>query len=414
MNVSPSGSGSITSSDWSGNPTSYPAVYTCSQTYSLTAVHKSGYVFDRWGGSFSGTSNPLSVSVADGPKSVTAYFKLNDGDGDGYSVNEGDCDDQDPDVHPGAVEICGDNKDNNCNGAIDEGCSQTISPPSSAAVKPKSSTQIALGWKDNSNNETGFIVEKKKGNCDSATAWTQVTTKSSNAATHTVSGLTPDTAYAFRVRAYNDSEESASSNCAAAKTAKTGTPPAPTNLKATSASSTTVNLSWQDNSAENGFKIYRKIGTGAWTLLKTTGAEVKSFKDTAAENNTLNKTYSYYVAAFNDSGNSPSTNMATVPYQPLNLTVSQSAGSGSVQLTWTDKSANETGYEIWRKSGDCSSTADWVKVASAAANKNSWTDTSCNPDITYAYKIRAYKKSGSVLPGYGYSAWSPCKSATAP
>ncbi|GAB4027755.1 hypothetical protein GCM10028773_59940 [Spirosoma koreense] len=43
-----------------------------------------------------------------------------DNDHDGYTVCAGDCDDSDPTVHPGAAELC-DNKDNNCNGQIDEG-----------------------------------------------------------------------------------------------------------------------------------------------------------------------------------------------------------------------------------------------------------------------------------------------------
>jgi hypothetical protein len=54
-----------------------------------------------------------------------------DKDEDGYGVGEGcpgpqDCDDNDPDTHPGATEICGDNKDNNCNGIVDDGCSGCI------------------------------------------------------------------------------------------------------------------------------------------------------------------------------------------------------------------------------------------------------------------------------------------------
>ena len=46
-----------------------------------------------------------------------------DGDGDGYESEHtggNDCDDYDATVHPGAVEIQGDNKDNNCNGRYNE------------------------------------------------------------------------------------------------------------------------------------------------------------------------------------------------------------------------------------------------------------------------------------------------------
>ncbi len=44
-----------------------------------------------------------------------------DGDGDGYSPNQGDCSDSDPDVYPNAPELC-DGKDNDCNGIADDTC----------------------------------------------------------------------------------------------------------------------------------------------------------------------------------------------------------------------------------------------------------------------------------------------------
>src|SRR5690606_23768254 len=51
-------------------------------------------------------------------------------DGDGYfdaACGGSDCDDTDPNVHPGAFEHCSDGIDNSCNGLIDE--ADTLSCP---------------------------------------------------------------------------------------------------------------------------------------------------------------------------------------------------------------------------------------------------------------------------------------------
>ena len=48
-----------------------------------------------------------------------------DDDQDGYTENQGDCNDQNADIYPGADEICGDNIDQDCDGQ-DEACGQSL------------------------------------------------------------------------------------------------------------------------------------------------------------------------------------------------------------------------------------------------------------------------------------------------
>jgi len=50
-----------------------------------------------------------------------------DGDNDGYT-SDVDCNDNNATIHPGVIEICGDETDNNCNGFVDEGCSVNSIP----------------------------------------------------------------------------------------------------------------------------------------------------------------------------------------------------------------------------------------------------------------------------------------------
>lgn len=53
-------------------------------------------------------------------------FAALDCDGDGTSRGDGDCNDTDPAVFPGALEVCGDSEDNDCNGLFDDGCEDPL------------------------------------------------------------------------------------------------------------------------------------------------------------------------------------------------------------------------------------------------------------------------------------------------
>jgi hypothetical protein len=62
--------------------------------------------------------------------------------------------------------------------------------------------------------------------------------------------------------------------------APTFTPIHPADLRATAASSSSISLSWQDKSDnETGFKVFRKYGSYAYTLIATLPADTSSYLD---------------------------------------------------------------------------------------------------------------------------------------
>jgi hypothetical protein len=87
------------------------------------------------------------------------------------------------------------------------------------------------------------------------------------------------------------------------------TPDAPSNLTATVASSSQINLSWTDNSDnESGFKIERKTGSGSYQLITTVGAGATAYQNTGLSSDA---TYTYRIYAYNGDGNSGYSNEAS-------------------------------------------------------------------------------------------------------
>ena len=79
-----------------------------------------------------------------------------------------------------------------------------------------SRSQINLSWTDNATNEDGFRIERCKG--ATCTNFAQVATVGANVTTFANTGLAQNTAYRYRVRAFNTNGTSAYSNIAQAKT----------------------------------------------------------------------------------------------------------------------------------------------------------------------------------------------------
>lgn len=80
--------------------------------------------------------------------------------------------------------------------------------PTNLSATTVSTAQINLAWTDNAFNELGYQIERKVG----AGPWIWLTTVGINATTFQDTGLTPATAYTYRVYAFNSNGISVYSN----------------------------------------------------------------------------------------------------------------------------------------------------------------------------------------------------------
>ncbi|MGY8690996.1 MAG: fibronectin type III domain-containing protein, partial [Verrucomicrobiales bacterium] len=145
--------------------------------------------------------------------------------------------------------------------------------PAALTAQAISYEQINLTWSDQSNDETGFKVERNTGG-----GWAEIATAGSNATGYSDTGLTPSTAYNYRVRAFNLGGSSSYSNTTSATTQSPPPPPAaPSNLTANVLSDTAIDLIWTDNAAtEDGFRVDRSLDGLQWDNMTSLAANTTS------------------------------------------------------------------------------------------------------------------------------------------
>lgn len=256
-----------------------------------------------------------------------------------------------------------------------------------------SSTSVRLNWTDSNTYKTGYEIQRRVSGVGSF-AW--LTTVSSTTATYTDATAQSATAYDYKVRVLNAGAASPFSNVVTATTNAT-LPAAPSSLVATPQSTTSVALSWADNSSnETNFEVQRRIlPSGVFGVTVTTAANVVSYTDTSAAGNT---SYEYKVRALNSAGGSSFSNLATattgqpVPVAPSGLAASYNATTRQFTLTWIDNSTTEQGF-VAQFSYSGSAFSDLINPV--GANVTTYVSGANPPVGSYQFKVRAYNAAGS-------------------
>ena len=170
-------------------------------------------------------------------------------------------------------------------------------------------------------------------------------------------------------------------------------PIAPTNLKASTFSTTAINLTWTDNSTnEDGFKIERKNGSSDFSLIATLGADKTAYKDSLL---TPYTTYTYRVYSYNSAGKS-------ITYTNLD-----SATTNGVPVL-TTRAIDSLSYTSAKSGGIISNSGG----ASVTAKGVVWSTTN-TPSIDLATKTNDGVDTGNykssiigLAPGTLYNVWA--------
>jgi len=170
---------------------------------------------------------------------------------------------------------------------------------------------------------------------------------------------------------------------------------APSGLTGHAVSSSEINLTWRDNSPdETGFYIYRKT-TDNYSRVGVVLANTTSYNDKDLDPET---TYSYKVTAYNDGGESESSNEITIttsgeempPSAPSDL-VAIAVAYNQIDLSWQDNSDNEDGFYVYTKTS-----GDYYKVADLPANTTYFAHSGLEPLEKYTYYVQAYNQFGAA------------------
>ena len=259
--------------------------------------------------------------------------------------------------------------------------------PTGLRAMATSPTSVNLLWEDNSNNEDGFKIEwKQEGG-----TYAEAGNAAKDAEYYNPGKLAAGTYY-FRVKAYNSTGDSKYSNEIIITLSPVEPPGAPTGLRVSATSPTSVSISWEDNSGnEDGFKIeWRKEG-GSYTEAGTAARDAEYYNP----GKLAAGTYYFRVKAYNSAGDSKYSNEITItlspvepPGAPTELRVLATSPT-SVSLSWEDNSGNEDGFKIeWRKEG-----GSYSEAGSAGRDVEYY-----NPGKlaagTYYYRVKAYNSAG--------------------
>ena len=274
--------------------------------------------------------------------------------------------------------------------------------PSNVSATALSSRSIQILWQDQSENETGFILEKANPLNGNFSVERRLPANSSSTIQMF---LQEETDYQFRLRSFNNIGMSEPSETVSATTPAVAmqAPVAPSGLTAIQ-TERGIELTWIDNSDnEVDFYIARSVqedNDDAYIgFAKTLGTNTTKFID--RKRLQANTDYFYRLQAFNQAGRSAYasvtiTTQAETDSRPQKVSAlrAQALSENSVSLRWQDNADNEDGFLVLRSVS--SPTTGYQLIANLGQNTRGFVDSDLEPLKTYFYMVVANNAMGDA------------------
>src|SRR5262245_54557656 len=251
-----------------------------------------------------------------------------------------------------------------------------------ALADPADAARLTLTWMVNSTNESGFAIERREG---PAGAFNEIARVAAGQSTFTDTSLADGTSYCYRVRAFNGAGQSPYTSGAG------GVRPPATSLTAARAGTGRGAVWSRPAGIACGTDCSEAFASGTQVTLTATATTGSTFAgwsgDSDCTDGVVNMTgvaktcrATFNLAPASGGGG---------PAADTNLP--SPANAARLTLTWTDNSANESGFAIERR---VSPTGSFSEIARVAVGQSTYTDTTLAVGTSYCYRVRAFNAVG--------------------
>ncbi|GLI39819.1 fibronectin type III domain-containing protein [Geobacter hydrogenophilus] len=292
-----------------------------------------------------------------------------------------------------------------------EKCMYTPLPaPVLSAPTSPSTTQIDLSW-NNVTGNTGYEVQMRTLSYPDNPeyviydwawgGWTTIASLAADTTTYSKTGLTAGYTYQFMVRDLYSGGNSAWSNAQILTTR----PSASAITGVGAASTTQLDISWNNVNGETSYKLDWKAGAGgSWSTI-TAGQNVTSYAHGGLTPDTV---YYYRIRATSSGGDSDySAEVSQITALPV-LDPLTGITSSKIDLSWSNITGN-TSYIIERQVEG----GAWAQLTTVGQNVTTYSNTGLTAGTLYGYRIKVVNAAGTSAPSNERSATTAPPSTTA-